>query len=145
MFNEKRSSVECSIIKVEGDYEIVFELSWSDDMTEQMQKSWNDQREVTEYGATAIAALLLQKLTNYEILGRAKQEEGIDYYLGYDNNEAIQGFLEVSGIWKQAPENTVNIRVNKKIKRIKKLKDEFPVFVIVTEFGQPQSKIVSHG
>ncbi|MEL6973430.1 MAG: hypothetical protein AAFO02_24960, partial [Bacteroidota bacterium] len=42
----------------------------------------NDQKEVTEYGATAIAALLLQKLTHYEILGRAEQEEGIDYYIG---------------------------------------------------------------
>lgn len=47
-------------LKLEGDYEAHFELIWSDEMTAQMEKSWNDQREVTEYGATAIAALLLQ-------------------------------------------------------------------------------------
>lgn len=84
-------------------------------------------------------------MTNYEILGRAEQEERIDYYLGKKDGEAIQGFLEVSGIWKRTSDNTVNIRVNKKLKRIKKLQEELPVFVVVTEFGQPKSKMIRHG
>lgn len=133
------------VLKVVGDFEESFKLIWSDKVTAQMRKSWNDQKEVTEYGATALAALLIHKLLNYEILVRAEQGEFVDYQIGKTNELQVQAHLEVSGIWKETSKNTVNIRVNRKLKQVEKNQDALPVYIIVTEFGKPKSKIVKHG
>lgn len=133
------------ILKVEGDFQEAFELTWTGGVTEQMRKSWNDQKEVTEYGATAIAAILLTALTDLEILSRAEQGDGVDYHIGKQNSLTIEGHLEVSGIWKRTIDNTLNVRINRKVKQVQLSQDELPVYIIVTEFGLPQSKIIKHG
>lgn len=134
-----------TILKVEGDFTEEFKLIWTDKITDQMRKSWNDRREVTEYGATAIAALLIQKLTNFEILARSEQGSGVDYEIGKEKSLHLEAFLEVSGIWNKSVNNSVNIRINKKLKQVENKVGGIDVFVIVTEFGTPISKIKKNG
>lgn len=57
--NKHQSGVK---LKGVGNYEKEFELHWTGSMTQQMKKAWKDRREATEYGATAIAALLSSTL-----------------------------------------------------------------------------------
>ncbi|MEM8527650.1 MAG: hypothetical protein AAGG68_23615 [Bacteroidota bacterium] len=133
-----------TVLKVTGDFEEEVEVHWSGELTEQMRRSWKDQREVTEYGATAIAALLLAALTNYEIISRADQGEGADYFIGIPETVEIKAVLEVSGIWKENSKNTLNVRVNRKIRQLIERQTKLPSFIIVTEFGEPKAKILRH-
>lgn len=50
--------------------------------------------------------------------------------------------LEVSGIWQEKPGNTINMRLRDKRKQVKTAIDRGEtVFIIVTEFGIPKTKI----
>lgn len=130
------------LLKVTGEFEETFELIWSDNLTEQIKQSWNDQSEAAEYGATGIAILLTRILLNFEILQRNVQSERTDYKIGFANNLAINSNLEVSGIFSETKTNSLIARVNKKIQQVKKRKDILTAYVIVTEFSKPKSKIV---
>ena len=51
--------------------------------------------------------------------------------------------MEVSGIGKETESNTINKRINVKLKQVKKLRDKnLPTYVVVIEFGSPKAKIV---
>ena len=69
----------------------------------------------------------------------------VDFGIGKPDTIQIAAYMEVSGIWKETPTNTLNVRVNKKIKQVNRKKDKLPSFVLVTEFGTPASKIVKDG
>ena len=52
--------------------------------------------------------------------------------------------MEVSGIGKETESNTINKRINVKLKQVKKLRDKnLPTYVVVIEFGSPKAKIVN--
>jgi hypothetical protein len=99
---------------------------WQDEITDEILSSWNDAREATEFGATALAILLLVKNTDFQHFIRAYQGTGIDYWLGkgrYNKKElpftSRDGRLEISGILKESKGNTLNMRVTKKRNRLK--------------------------
>ena len=52
--------------------------------------------------------------------------------------------LEVSDIWNRTPKNTVNVRVNEKIQRLRNKKNPVAVYIIVTEFSLLKSKIIKY-
>ncbi len=125
-------------------------VEWQDIVTDELLASWNDAKEATEYGATALAILRILKYTDYTYFIRTYQGTGIDYWLGKGkyNGDIIptknrEGRLEISGILKASKGNTINVRVNQKIKQVSKTRDTgLPVHIIVVEFREPKVKIV---
>ena len=137
-------------LKVEGDYPETIELSWSNVVDSQVARAWNDSQEATEYGATAVAIVILSKLTPYTIIERSFKGTGFDYWLGtgeYDENllpfQQRKAKLEVSGIWKESESNTVDARIRLKRQQIELAGEEgLSAFIIVVEFGTPKAKFV---
>ncbi len=137
-------------LRVEGEVKDTLIIEWNDKITDDVLSSWNDTREATEFGATALALLLLLEYTNYTYFIRAFQGTGIDYWLGKGKytgevlpTEDRKGRLEISGILKQTKGNTINMRINQKKKQSKQTDDtELPVYIVVVEFSQPKAKII---
>lgn len=145
--NGYKSGVE---LIVEGEIEETLTIEWNDEVTTDVLDSWNDTKEATEFGATALAILLLLKYTDFTYVVRAYQGTGIDYWLGKGEytSEILpmsnrKGRLEVSGILKENKNNTVNIRINQKKKQSKKSDNTaLPVYIVVVEFSKPKAKII---
>ena len=113
-----------------------------------MRQSWGDVKETTEYGAMALAVLIILHLTNFVVSGRSRQGTRVDYFLVsaalsnalFSEPEAA---LEVSGILKQNRGNTISMRISDKVKRLQQSgAKNLPTYIVVTEFGQPQTKII---
>lgn len=125
-----------------------FQLAWTDKITEKVIRSWGDFVEAAEYGATAIAALLISPLTGLVVSGRVPQLMQADYTLqtveNYENGEIEpDALLEVSGIFRKNKGNTVNMRVQKKRKHIENnSKRDYLTYVIIVEFSAPKSKMI---
>lgn len=125
----------------------IYKICWSDEVTEQLRKSHADLVEATQFAACAIAFLLVQELTELTVIEQAARGTTVDYYLapkGQRDEVLIFNHtarLEISGILEEKEGNTIELRVQKKIDRLKPEKD-LPTLVSVTEFSQPRSKLV---
>jgi len=130
-------------LTVTGDITEKFQLLWSDKVSLQKIRTWKDKNEATEYGASAIAILLIFVLDRLVIKERLPQNDIADYSLRTLQSEEPKGKLEVSGIWKETKTNTAKTRVRVKLNRLNKSSSaqKLPVYVIVTEFSSPKSKI----
>ena len=125
-----------------------YELTWPD-VTEQVNRTWNDSQEATEYGATAIAVLLAKKEIGYLVIERARKGTGIDYWLGEETDSPLfqrKARLEISGILKvqgndNAVKRAVAARVNEKLRQANRSSGSLPIYVIVVEFGTPIAEI----
>lgn len=137
-------------LQVEGEVVDTLTIKWNDEVTNDVLNSWNDAKEATEFGATALAILLLLEYTNFTYFIRAFQGTGIDYWLGKGkySGEILptgdrKGRLEISGILKASKGNTINMRVNQKKKQSKKTDNtDLPVYIVVVEFSEPKAKII---
>jgi len=132
-------------LKVTGHFEETFELIWTDKVTEDVKSTWYDVKEATEYAATAIAMLIIPVLTDFDLFKRTRG--GTDYVLGKTKSTAQNSpldisYLEISGLWKEASNNTINMRVNLKKKQVKRTVIDAPSFIVVTAFNLPKTKIV---
>ena len=135
------------ILKVSGDYKETFQIIWTDKLDEQKINSWKDTKEATEYGATTIAILLIFMLEKLVVKERLPQAGTSDYSLRKVDSIEHNGQMEVSGIWKETKGNTPTDRIRVKINKLQEITkiDNFPVYVIVTEFSGPKSKIKKYG
>lgn len=130
-----------------GGTEYVFEVCWSGSVDQRMIDAYKDEKKATDFGACTIALLLLPELTGYYAHETSNIGSTIDYYLrksdGGDDtlifNNTVR--LEVSGIRRQTPSNTVDNRVDDKLERLKRAEDE-RTFISIVEFSQPWSKLV---
>jgi hypothetical protein len=135
-------------LQVEGDVEAVFSVVWTELIGTFEISSWNDQKEAVEYGATAIAILLILELTGYNLFRREDQAQGTDYELRVqtDSGEKSQSpiaKLEISGIMNENLGNTLAVRVSLKESKIKKRGNvNLPVYIVVVEFGTPKAKLI---
>jgi len=120
------------------------ELCWTKEFSE---AGYRENKKVTEKAAEAISFFLVNELTEYRIVEEAKMGSRIDYWLGYneehDSYDPLNIFrarLEVSGINKETPKNTVKARVGRKKKQIrKKGSSRLPAFISIVEFGTPKA------
>jgi len=130
-------------LKVEGYFEEKIQLIWSDKINKQVLRTWRDSNETVEYGATALSTLLLCLLADLEIYERIPPEGEADYYLQSLESKNVIALLEVSGIWKESKYNTPKIRMRVKKKRIEEANKitNLPIYIVVTEFSIPKSKI----
>jgi len=112
--------------------------------TNQMRRAYRDLQEATEYGACAIAVLVMEACEGLTILERAsKGGGGFDYYLtplaakpesDADNflGEATAA-LEVSGILEGASID-IQQRLNEKRRQLQDRSQLLPVFIVVVAF-----------
>lgn len=115
-------------------------VNWS---TTVIKNGYKEPKKYTEKAAEALSFLVAIKNTEYDIVEESIMGTGIDYWLGYkEDNENYDEFnffnarLEVSGILKETASNSF-------LKRIKEKKDQtkasdgtgLPAYVSVVEFS----------
>ena len=117
----------------------VFILDWIE-ATRQATRTWADLQEATEYGACAIALLLVEKLFGLEVTQRSYKGPGFDYWLGRPGDgEQFGRRLEVSGIL-NGNRTTINQRFKKKTLQTLRGGEAVAAYVAVVEFGAPRAK-----
>ena len=135
-------------LRITGHLDNTYTLVWPP-VDDQTRRTWADYQEATEYGATAIAILLIRKGTGYTVIERAAKGTGIDYWLGHDTqvppfqNKArleVSGILSVEGTGKTIAA-AVSRRVREKLKQTQPSSGTFPAFVVVIEFGSPRGEV----
>jgi len=90
--------------------------------------------------------LLVEELTGYTAIERADRGLGVDFWLGResDNPDApfeYMALLEVSGI-RRGSTAQIGSRVRQKRQQVNVAAGEFPVYVVVVEFGKPSARMV---
>jgi len=133
-------------IKVEGDFDKTFELTWAGDVK---KEGWREDRISVENGSIAVAFFLILELTDYQIAQQSIIGTGFDYWLGfkeshpnYDSDNFLNAKLEVSGI-NRGSQSVIQQRVRQKLRQVGLSEGEnIPAFIIVTEFGTPKSIII---
>ncbi len=137
-------------LSVKGDFEEDFLIDWTEAVGAAHQSSWGDLREAAEYAAMGLSILMMRNLGDYQKFVRKRQGEVGDLALwkgeedqaGTEKNLEIAR-LEVSGIFKASPGNSINMRIFSKRKQVAKpSQSNLLTFIAVVEFGIPEAKIV---
>lgn len=138
------------ILEVYGDFSETFIIEWKSELTPLQINSWKEEKHYHSAGAVALSLLLVQELLNFTIFEEGTIGTGIDYWLGkQDKMGEFNPFfkklarLEISGIGKANPKNSVNMRINKKKKQISPTdKTKLEGWISVVEFSTPKTKII---
>jgi len=133
-------------VKHFDDSDAVFQVLWDSEVTDDLRRAYADLVRATDNAACAIALLIVPEITDFTAVEQACRGTTIDYYLCHKDeiNDLIfnhSARLEVSGILHENKSNTVDGRINEKVKR---LKQGLLTFIVVVEFGYPRSKVVKH-
>ncbi len=138
-----------AVLKVTGDFEEKFILRWSSDLDDKAHENWKNEQRASEYGAVALALLLMLHLTSYDEFEDSGIGTGIDFWLKEKNRKKLtilnprKARLEISGIMKESPSNTIQARIRVKEEQVKSSDfTNLPAYIAVVEFGTPKSKIV---
>jgi hypothetical protein len=123
------------------DNEHHFCLEWTTKITPHLIGATRDAERTTEWAAMGIAVLLASELTEYCYVFTSRKGLGVDFVLSKNAIEMTEdAHLEISGIRKESPTNTIKRRLV-----IKKSQTEpsdalnKPIFISITEFSQPKS------
>ena len=128
-------------------FNLVFEIYWTGDITEQLLRAYREITRSTDFAACAIALILVRELTEFTAIEQSCIGTTIDYYLIPQRQESNLLFnhaarLEVSGILAENEDNTVEDRIKQKIHRLKP-EGDLPDLIAVVEFSKPWSKMVN--
>jgi hypothetical protein len=113
-----------------------------------MRKSHADLVQASEFGACAIAFLVVREILDLVPVEQAERGTHVDFYLapeavGESKDETLifnqKARLEVSGLLKESGSNTVDGRTKAKLDRLQA--DGLPTLIAIVEFGAPCSKI----
>jgi len=117
-------------------------LKW-EKLTKEDINSFYDLHEATEWGASAIAFVIIHNFTEYEVIKRSRKGTGFDYYLGNHKSEFYQetAKLEISGILHVTETNSIKSRINEKVKQAERFENELTLFVVVTGFSTKESGV----
>lgn len=127
-----------------------FEVCWDGIVTDELRRAYRDQNKTTDFAACSIALLLVHQLTEFTAVEQSNVGTTIDYYLTPKAQDDTLIFnhaarLEVSGIFEETKDNTVDGRIQDKIRRLKPdPRGGLPTFILVVEFSQPWAKMVQH-
>jgi hypothetical protein len=108
---------------------------------------YKERVKVTEKAAEAISFFLTVRLTSFTIIEETCFGTGVDYWLGYNEQHPLynpknffNARLEVSGIFRETTENTLEKRIHKK-KAQTSLSDgtQLPAYISVIEFSSPKA------
>ena len=120
-------------LQVEGNFTGTFQLFWPQ-VTDQMQRCWNDEEYTTEQAAYGVALLLIKRLTDFTVVERSRRGTGFDYWLGNPLQLAELPFqrtvrLEGSGI-RSGDRRQISSRVRLKLEQVKPTDDIAPAYTI---------------
>ena len=132
---------------VYDDQNLKIEICWDGQVTDELCRAYRDLQKATEFASCALALLLVRELTDYVTIEQSVRGTTIDYYLVPKDQNSNFFFnyaarLEVSGILKENPQNSVEKRITQKLKRLKK-EEGLEDLIIIVEFSRPWSKIVT--
>ena len=119
-----------------------YTLTWKT-ASPQALRSWGDERETAEKGAEAVALSLAIPTTSFEVIRRARQGDGFDYWLGTPTAAEFtpQAGLEVSGIMK-GTSGDIRARLREKLQQAGRSgTQEWETFAIVVEFSRPLAEV----
>ena len=125
---------------VDGDESRSYDLEWLP-AGDQARRTWADGEVATEYGACAIAILVVRDIRGHTVLQRSRKGTGFDYWMGKEAGFTKNARLEVSGI-RRGGSSTISTRVNQKIRQISVSSGQLPGMVVVVEFGTPLARMV---
>ena len=114
-------------------------------MTNSVLASHFDEKRTTDFGAMGVAVLLVCYLTDYTELATSKTNNGYDFKLTKvdDDLNFMTAKVEVSGIRKETPQNTVKSRLVVKKKQIlKRAKKSSINYVSIIEFSKPEANFI---
>lgn len=140
--HHKHTSI-CAM-QLEGDFSDCVDLSWS---TTVIKNGYKEKKKFTEKGAEAIAFLIATSYTDFEVVEEASIGTGFDYWLGYneenenyDPDNFLNARLEISGILKETPQNTIESRIKSKKEQTKPTDGTgLPAYISVIEFSNPKA------
>lgn len=126
-----------------GTFPCAFAVDWTA-ITRQAIRAWRDLQEATELGACAVAALLVDSLTEDTIVERSWKGTGFDYWLAPKGSDETlfqnRARLEVSGILK-GNEKDVMKRLAEKMAQADATHASLMKIVVIVEFGSPSSHL----
>lgn len=130
------------------DDNVCYSIKWNGDIDiKDIFRAYNSD-DAVEFGAEALSLLLIREKSDFTAIERAAQPLGIDYWLGYKEEDKTSLFsmrdarLEISGILKEKGSNTVKNRIKTKLKQTQTSDYIFPVFVSIIEFSYPKAETV---
>ncbi|WP_462221695.1 hypothetical protein [Ferruginibacter sp.] len=141
---EKNNHISGCKLNVTGDNVRSFNLNWSNKIN---TAGYRESKKIIEHAAETISFFLCTKFTNYTVIEEAVIGTGIDYWLGYNElhqlynpKNFLQARLEISGIEKETPTNSLEKRVKGK-KQQSKASDysKLPAYISVVEFSTPKA------
>ena len=109
----------------------------------QAQRSWNDRSRAVEMGAEGIAILIARPAIGYDVIRRARQGTGFDYWIGerVGADFVPKAGLEVSGIY-NGSESDIRARVREKLQQANQSGAQtWETYVTVVEFGRPLAEV----
>jgi len=112
-------------------------------VSDQHRRTYNDLDEATEYGACAVAIVIIKQLMGQVVVERSKKGKGFDYWLGAaDDDDLFQDRtrLEVSGI-RHGSDGAVAARLKVKEAQIKQ--STGAALIVIVEFSRPKARIVT--
>ena len=131
-----------TLLDLTGDATDTITLKWENYFDEQIDRSFQDQQYATEHGAVCISAMLVKECTDYTIIERSYKGTGFDYWLGYENEIPFQksARLEISGIFKEAEQNTAEKRFRIKTNQTNQSdSSRLPAYISIVEFSNPKA------
>ena len=122
-------------------------VEWANEVNDALLNSHFDEKRTTDFGAMGVAVLLASHLTDYTIFITSESDNGYDFRLMKEtiDGEYLDARLEISGIRKETPQNTVKSRLLVKEKQILKRADKDAIcYVSVIEFSKPEVKFIKN-
>lgn len=127
------------ILSVDGDYQHTYAVNWSW-LPPPIHEKWGDADEATEFGAYAVAVLVVTDLAQLSVVRRSRKGTGFDFWLGPpDSDEPLfqkKQCLEVSGIH-SGDDTAVRARLSAKHRQVQQGSGQIPGYVAIVEFGSP--------
>ena len=121
------------------------QVEWANEMTNSVLASHLDEKRTTDFGAMGVAVLLACRLTDYTNFKTSRTDNGYDFKLRKKDADGnfMKATLEVSGIRKETPQNTVKSRLVVKKKQIlKRAKKGSINYVSIIEFSKPEANFI---
>jgi hypothetical protein len=108
-----------------------------------MRACYDDPDEATEEGACAIAILLAEAITGFQVVRRSRKRTGYDYCLGTRDSLDFSARLEVSGI-REGTDSMVKARSKQKREQTRQsdsTQGDLPAYAVIVEFSKPQAVV----
>jgi hypothetical protein len=106
-------------------------------VTDQMRRSYRDERKATDHGACAVAILIIKNLLDLHVIEEACPPSGFDYWVKTPDSFLFQEAqrLEVSGMLRQ-DESRQRSRLAEKNRQVLRGSGDVSRIIVVVEFSR---------